>query len=462
VFPFRNVSGDPEEEFYALGLTEVLSSNLGKIRAFQVVAPTAVMQFQDQDAPLSEIAAALRAAIIVEGSVLRSGGQVRVTAALIDPVTESQLWSDNYERPEEDILVLQGEVARAIANEIRIELTPQEEARLASARPVDPQAQEAYLKGRYSLLTMTEQGVLKSVEYFEASIAHDSDYAMAHAGLADAYVMLGTVGASHMPAKEAMPKAKAAALKALELDEMLAEAHLSLAQVYSWFDWDFERAEQEFLRAIELNPSLGTARARYAFLLSLLERHDEAIAQAHIGAELDPLNLWLQLHEGACYLFARRYDEAYDRYAGVLELDPNLWVAHWSLGIIDTVRGNLDEAIASLEHARDLAGPNPGVLGSLGKAYGLAGRRAEAEAILKEVKQLSAVRHVPPDTFAHIHIGLGDLDAAFDALEQGYLERSGSLLTSLPDCFTKPMHGDPRCIDLRQRVGLPLAAPAVD
>ena len=339
VLPLENLSGDPAQEYFADGMTEALISNLARIRALKVISRTSVMRYKGSHKSLPEIARELNVDAVIEGTVQRSGGRVRVTAQLIHAATDAHLWARDYERDLTDVLKLQSEVARAVADEIRIQVTAEERARLASARSVNPQAHEAYLLGRYHFSKGNEQGWKQAIEYFERAIQLAPDYAAAYAGLSDAWRQRGVFGAADF--KEVESPARAAALKAIELDEQLAEAHISLANIKYLYDWDWAGAEQEFRRALELDPGSLDAHIDYGHLLMHLGRHDEAIREGQIAVQLDPLSSGTQSSLGRFLYRARRYEEALPHLQRAVELEPRSVVANSRLGDVYAQTGQV-------------------------------------------------------------------------------------------------------------------------
>ena len=304
VLPLVNIANDAEQEYFVEGMTEILIAELSKIKALRVISRTSVMQYKDTRKPLSEIAAELGVDAVVEGSVLRADDRVRITVQLIEANPERNLWAEVYDRELRDILTLSSEVTQAIVQEIRATLTPEEKHRLASARPINPEAHEAYLEGRYHWNKRTAESLNKAIEYFQQAVEIDSNYALAYAGLADAYYLLPFAG--DKPPREAVPKAKAAAMKALEFDESLAEAHVSLAGAAGAYDWDWLRSEMGFKRAIELNPGYATAHHWYGLYLMRLGRYDEAISEITRAQELDPLSVPINGFAATIYYVAGR------------------------------------------------------------------------------------------------------------------------------------------------------------
>jgi TolB-like protein/DNA-binding winged helix-turn-helix (wHTH) protein/Tfp pilus assembly protein PilF len=450
VLPLENLSGDTEQEYFADGMTEELITQLGRMGDLRVVSRTSVNRYKHTKKSLQEIARELGVDALVEGAVEHSGDHIRVTANLVQAFPERHLWAESYERDLRDVLVLQGDIARAIAREIRVEVTPQEKARLSVYRPVDPEAHEAYLKGLYFWNQRTEEGLNRGLDYFHKAIELDPNYPHGYAGLADSYAVLGYRG--YLAPQEAFPKAKAAALKALELDDGLADAHTSLAAVTEIYDHDWAGAEKEFKRAIELNPGYANAHHWYALHLDEMGRMDESIAEIKRALELDPLSMIINVNLAALLYYARRYDQAIEQIHRALEIDPNFHLAHAMLGMVYEQKGMNREAIAEYEKSvKSSEGNSFRPSGTLGRAYALAGRRNEALKIVEELQALSKRRYVAPRGIADIYIALGDKDQAFAWLEKevfaGYGLRTDPRFDSL--------RSDPRFQALLRRTGLP-------
>ena len=452
VLPLENLSGDPAQEYFADGMTDALNGELAKIGALRVISRTSAMHYKGARKPLPEIARELGVDAVVEGSVVRSGDRVRIRAQLIYAATDDHIWAEAYERDLGDMLSLQSEVARTIAREIRIRITPAEQARLASARPVKGIALDHYLQGLYHLNRRTEEHLKRGVKYFEKAIEEDPAYAPAYVGLADCYFFLGTVNMSSMPPNEARRLGGAAARKALELDSELSDTHVTLGRVLH-YDWDWSAAEQEFKRAIELNPSHAFAHNYYAYLLSSLGRPHEALAEIKRAEELDPLSSPSEYRSYVFYM-TRRFDEAIEHYVKVIEANPDSYFAHWHLGFVYAAKSRYKEAIASFEKSAELSGRGSGSLGGLGMVYALAGRRADAQKVLNELSERAEHRYVTPVSFAYIHTGLGNKDQAFAWLEKSYQERSYFMVYLKVAAMVDPLRSDPRFADLLRRVGL--------
>lgn len=343
VLPMENLSGDPEQEYFTDGMTEALITSLAKVGALKVVSRTSVMRFKDTDKSLREIAAELGVDAIIEGSAIRDGDRIRITAQLIDAETDYHLWAESYDRDFRDVLILQNEIAKAIAQAVKLTLTPEETIRLGQAAKVSPDGYDAYLKGMQHFYRLTPQDLETALQYFEFSLEQNPDLAVAHGGVAAAWIGLQQMGFA--PVSEATPKAEAAALRALELDADLAEAHIWLAVIRSWGDWNWAVGEELYKRAIELNPSSGDARASYSHLLAVLGRFDEALIQIELALELDPFNVWFQALYGVVLNMTRRYDEAIEVFRGALRISPNLPVAWFALTGSLHLLGRFEEAI---------------------------------------------------------------------------------------------------------------------
>jgi serine/threonine-protein kinase len=453
VLPLENLMGDPQQEYFVDGMTEELIADLSQVSALRVISRTSVMQYKCTKKSMPEIARELKVDGVIEGSVLRSGDHVRITAQLIQAATDTHLWAQSYKRDLRDVLALQSEVAGAIANEIKIKLTPQEQARLASTQPVNPEAHEAYLKARYYWNLRTEEGLNKSIEYFQQAIEKDPGYALAYAGLADSY---GTVATWNvMVPDEAYPRAKAAALKALEIDEALAEAHASLGAVREEYDWDWLGAEKEFKRAIELNPSYATAHQWYAECLSVMGRHDEAIAEAKRAQELDPLSLIINAVEGRLFFYARRYDEAIAQCRRTLELNAGFYPAHLFLGWAFEQKKLYEQAISEYQKAIAPGQGNPRLAATLARGYAAAGERTEALEIISQVREPSKQRYVSSYVIAQVYAALGDTGRAFQWLDKAYQEHDSQLAWLKAEPGFDSLRSDPRYQELLRRMNFP-------
>ena len=453
VLPLENLSGDASQNYFADGMTDELITDLAQISALRVISRTSVMVYKGARKPLPQIARELNVDAVVEGSVLRSGDQVRITAQLIEASTDKHIWSQSYEGELRDTLALQNRVAGAIADQIRINLTPREQAALKNVKVVNPDAYESYLKGRYFWNKRTADGLKVALAYFKQAIDEDPKYAQAYSGLADTYALLGDWQYAVMTPKEAFPKAKAAAIKALELDSTLGEAHNSLAFVLEGFDWDFDSAGKEFQRAIELNPGYATAHHWYAWHLSLVGRFDEAIAEMRKAENLDPLSLIINADLAELLGLAHSYDESIRQSRKTIEMDPNFALAHNQLAQAYLQKQMYDEAVAELQEAVKLSGGGPTCIDNLARAYVASGKRKEAVKLLSDLKRRSNPGYSNAAEIAMIYASLGDTDQAMNWLEKGYEERfnPGVLLRPGFD----PLRSDSRFQNLVHRIGLP-------
>jgi len=453
VLPLDNLSGDASQNYFADGMTDQLITDLAQISALRVISRTSVMVYKGARKPLPQIARELNVDAVVEGTVLRAGDQVRITAQLIDASTDKHLWSQSYEGDLRNTLELQDRVARAIADQIRVNLTPREQAALKNVRAVNPEAYESYLKGRYFWNKRTADGLRVALAYFNQAIEEDPNYAQAYSGLADTYALLGDWQYAVMTPKEAYPKAKAAALKALELDSSLGEAHNSLAFVLDGYDWDLDAGGKEFRRAIELNPGYATAHHWYAWHLALLGRYDEAIAEMKKAESLDPLSLIINADLAELLLLAHSSDESMRQSRKTIEMDPNFAMAHNQLGQAYLQQHMYKEAVIELQRAVQLAGESPTCIANLARAYARSGQRNEAVKLLSELKMSSTPGYSHASEIAVIYVSLGDTDQAMNWLEQGYAERFNPGVLIRPGF--DPLRADPRFQKLAHRVGLP-------
>lgn len=452
VLPLKNLSGDPSQEYLADGMTEALIGRLSGIHDLRVTSHTSVMRFKNPQLSVPEIAKMLHVDAIVEGSVIREGNRIRVTAQLIRGATDDHFWSETYDRQLQDALALQSELAQSIAEKVEATVTGEEHERLNTARPVAPEVYESYLKGRFALNKSNgKAGIDESMGYFQDAIKRDKTFAPAYVGLAEASSELGTVFIG-VPPEETRPKVISAARKALELDPDLAEAHILLAEVQQE-QWQWSGAEAEYRRALELNPNDAEAHAEFALWLLCQGRSDEAVAWAQRGRQLDPLAVsgtsiaWI-LFQG------RRYDEAIHELRSVLAIKPDDANALWYLGFVLIAKNQPGEAIPVLEKAVSVSNRLPAVIGILIRAYAHAGRRGDALRLVAELKRRRKVGYVPAGAFVNAYLGLGENDEAFVWLERAYQEQSNILQFLKTHPFFDPIRGDPRFADLLRRVGL--------
>jgi len=453
VLPLENLSNDPEQEYFADGMTDQLITNLAQISALKVISRTSAMRYKGTKKSLPEIARELHVDAVAEGAVMWVGGRVRISAQLIEAPTDYHLWAASYERDLRDVLSMQEEVTRAIASEIRVNLSAQEQARLASTRPIDPEAYRLYLKGRYYWNKRSLEGFQKAIEYFQQATAKDPAYALAYVGLADTYTYFSFFDV--VPPREAMPKAKAAAARALEIDNRLGEAHVSLGYVSYMYDWDWPAAGKHFEQALTLNPAYSRAHTFYPFYLSSLGRSEEALAVAKHSLDLDPASPAVS-HSLAVQLYlARQFDNAIDQAHKTLELDPNFAISYELLGEVYVSRGMYREGLSELEKYSALSRGRAMSLALLGYAHARLGERSQALRMLEQLEATSKERYTPAFSFAVVYAGLGEKDQAFAWLEKAYGERTSRLGYLKVEPLWDPLRPDPRFADLVRRIGLP-------
>jgi TolB-like protein/DNA-binding winged helix-turn-helix (wHTH) protein/Tfp pilus assembly protein PilF len=457
VLPLENLSGDASQNYFADGMTDELITDLAQISALRVISRTSVMVYKGAGKPLPQIARELSVDAVVEGTVLRSGDQVRITAQLIEASTDKHIWSQSYEGELRDTLALQNRVASAIADQIRINLTPREQAALKSAKAVNPEAYQSYLKGRYFWNKRTADGLKAALAYFNQAIEEDSKYAQAYSGLADTYALLGDWQYGVMSFKEALPKAKAAAIKALELDSSLSEAHTSLGYSLRAFDWDFDSAGKEFRRAIELNPGYATAHHWNAMNLGLLGRPQEALVEMRKAESLDPLSLIINADLAEFLLLTHSYDESVEQGLKIVEMDSTFAIGHKQLGDAYLLKHMDKEAVVELQKAARLSEGSPICIADLARAYVESGKMNEAMKLLNDLKKSSNPGFTNAPHIAMIYASMGDNDQAIHWLEKAYEERFNPsiLLRSGFD----PLRSDPRFEELMRRIGLPSEIP---
>jgi len=449
VLPLQNLSRAPDQDYFADGMTEELTTELAQIGGLRVISRTSTMRYKGTQKAMADIAKELGVDAVIEGSVDRSGDEVRISVQLINARTDSDLWARSYQRNLRDILAMQSEVARAIAGEIRVQLTPLEEARLGRPRAVNPAAYEAYLQGRYHWNFHTSDHLQKALAEYQRAIQLDPSYALAYVGLSEVYHIL-PVNADVAP-QEVLPKAKDAALKALELDPQLSDAHAALAFVLDQYDWDWAGAEREYKRAIELSPNNSNARAYYSRLLTVLGRHSEAIAEGERARELDPMSTLASFLLGMAYSYARQYDRAARELAQCLEINPKFWPAHIFLGQVYEQQGRYADALAEFSKAE---GPTHLATSQIGHVYAVSGKRAKAEQALKDLTTRAKERYVSPVYFARIYTGLGQKDQALEWLERGYAVRDSQIELIAVEPTYDSLRSDPRFIDLLRRLNL--------
>ncbi len=464
VLPLQNFSADPGQEYFVDGMTEAVIADLAKIKAMKVISRTSVMPYKNSKKSMREIARELGADAVIEGSVMRSADRVRITVQLIDASSDQHLWAESYERDLKNVFGLQGEVAQAIAQQVRVVITPQEQAHLAKKRPMDPEVYELYLKGRHIMTRGGLEDVQKAIEYFQSGLAKDPNNALIYTGLADAYIqqMIDV----HESPVEATANSRAAAMKALELDESLAEAHASLGSIQLAYDWDWTGAETEFKRAMELDPGYSEAYVGYGDYLTMVGRQPEALPYFEKARRLDPLDPMTYRGAGYSYFMAHKYDEAIEQYRKGLEIEPDQ-ITYFGLVLALAQKGDYATAISEGEKVTKL-NDSPLLLTSLASAYAQAGRRADAIRVLRQLEEISKhqgpapawhvggtlSRYVCPYEVAGVHAQLGNKDRAFEWLDKAYRSRS-CLYWLRQDPRFDSIRSDPRFQELLTKIKFP-------
>lgn len=450
VLPFDNLSRDPDNAYFVEGIQDEILTRLAQIADLKVIARTSTQRFQNKG-DLPEIGQQLGVAHLLEGSVQKVNDEVRINVQLIKAANEAHLWAEVYDRKLTDVFAVESEIAKTIADTLQAKLSGSEQHAIAARPTENAEAHQLYLKGRFFWNKRTGDDLKKSIDYFQQAIAIDPNYARGYAGVADAYVLLPgyTAGAP----RDCYPKAIAAAKKAIELDETLAEAHTTLGMAIWSYNFDFAQANREFERAIELNPNYATGHQQYGNVtLAALGRFDDAIAEGKRAVELDPLSLVINADLGMTYYFARRYDEAIAQHRKTLEMDPGFYFARFGLGEALAAKGALGEAISEYQKARAL-NDDPYVLALLGNAYARSGKRTEALKILDQLKELSGQRYVNAYSFALVYLGLGDKEEALRWLDQSYQDRAGSDVGWIRvDSLVDSLRGDPRFEAIAEKI----------
>jgi len=456
VLPFENLTGDAAQDYVSDGMTEEMITQLGSLDPVHlgVIARTSVMHYKRSQEPLPQVGRELGVQYVLEGSIRRDSDKVRITAQLIQIKDQTHVWARQYDRELSTLLALEGEIAREIADEVQISLGDHKPITPASQPVLSPRTYEAhdlYLKGQYFLNKRTIDGFQRAIDYFQRAIAIDPRYARAYAGLADSYALLGPY--SGVPQTQFMPKARAAALRALEIDESVPEAHTALALIVQNYDWDWQTAEKEFRRAIELNPNYATAHQWYAEHLTWRGRFDDALRESERARQLDPLSLIIAADNGAILYYSRQYDPAIEKFNAVREMEPNFpraLIIVWAY----EQKGMFADALADIENWKAMTGDGISSWSEMAYVYGCTGQRAQARLALAKLKQLSRRHSVDPSVFLRAHIGMGSKDEALADLEKAYSQHSNVLTTLKVDPLYDSMRSDPRFQDLVRRVGL--------
>jgi len=459
VLPFENVSRDPENEYLSDGIPGSLINILATVPRLRVIAQSTVFRYKGRPIDPQAVGRELNVRAVLTGRMMQSGGSLRVGAELVDVATGSRLWGAQFDRKPGDIFTIQDEISSEISGKLRLQLTRAEKKRLVKHQTENAEAYRLYLQGRHHWNRWTEDGFYKAIGYFQQAVEKDRGYALAHTGAAESYVLLGWN--SYLPPKDAFPKGKAAAMRALELDPDLGEARTPLAAALWLHDWQWREAQTEFRRSLELNPTYPTGNHWYAEYVMTMGRQVEAIAKMKNSQELDPLSLIISVAIGWASYMARRYDEAEKQLLRTVGLDPNYPVTYWILGLLYRITGRYDLAITAGEKAVDLSGGSPLMRAALAHTYGTSGRANDARQLLDRLTELANHRYVAPHFLAGIHIGLGDKDRAMECLEKSWQEHCHWLIYLHIDPSMDALRSDPRFQDLLKRVGLPALAAAI-
>ncbi len=451
VLPFNNVGADPNTEYLSDGVTESLIDNLSQLPHLTVMSRNSVLRYRGREIDAQAAGHELRVQAVLVGRIVQRGNDLSIDAELVNVGNNSHIWGATYNRKLADLLAIQQEITKDISDELRRQLSGEDEKQLATRQTTNPEAYQLYLKGRYFADKLTKEGLNKGIEYFHQAIEVDPNYALAYEGLSYAYYNSNDF---FLTPQESMPKARAAAAKALQLDDTLAEAHADMGMILFWYDYDWNAADRELRRAIELKPNSADAHADYGWELTLAGRVNEGVAESKRAVELDPLSVEVNETAGQNLYFAHQYDQAIEQLSKTLEMDPNYWVARMFLGAAYEAKGDLARAVAECKKARDAEPSIPWPLAELGHAYALAGRRGDAENVLRELERWSKRSYVPAYNFAEVYIGLGDKDQALAMLEKAYADRSMALTFVTADQEFDSLHSDPRFRDLVRHIGL--------
>jgi len=450
VMPFVNASGNADLEYLSDGMTETLISSLSRLRKLDVKPRSSVFQYKGRSPDPQAVGRDLKVQAVLTGRVVNRGHDLLLYVELIDVILNKVVWSETYDRKDTDIVTLQADIARDISSRLKTKLTAEDEAIVTKSYTVDPEAYQLYLHGNFYRAKYTEDGYKKAIEYYQRAIVRDPKYALPHTGIAYAYIIAADW---YVPTNEAVPKATAEALRALELDNTIAEAHGILGGISMWYEYDWARSSSEFKRAIDLDPSIASIHEQYSIYLAATEHFDEAIKEAELARRLAPLDLQINASAAMTYVYAGKYDEAIDLAMRTLEMDQNYWFSHQALGLAYERKKMYPQAIAELEKAHSLDN-NMWVTGFLGYAYAVGGRKQEAQKILSEMKELGKQRYMTPYALAFVCAGLDEKDQAFEWLDKAYESHSGLAQIKIETVFEN-LRPDPRFKTLVKRINLP-------
>jgi serine/threonine protein kinase len=451
VLPFNNVGADPNTEYLSDGITESLIDNLSQLPRLTVMSRNSVLRYRGKEIDAQAAGHALKVQAVLAGRVIQRGNDLSIDAELVNVENNSHIWGATYNRKLTDLLAIQQEITKDISDQLRRKLSGEDERQLAKRLTTNPEAYQLYLKGRYFSEKLTKDGVDKGIQYFHQAIDLDPNYALAYEGLSYAYY---TSDDFFSTPQESMPKAREAAKKALELDDTLAEAHIDMANILYWYDYDWSAAENEFKRAIKLKPSSADAHAYYGWELVSVGRIDEGITHSKLALELDPLSVEVSQVVGQNFYYARQYDQAIEQLGKTLDMDPEYWLARMLLGLAYEAKGDFARAVAECEKTRKTESSIPWPLAELGHAYALSGRKADAENALTELEAKSKRSYVPAYNIAEVYVGLGQKDKALAMLEKAYADRSMMLTFLTDDHEFDSLHSAPRFMDVARHIGL--------
>ena len=452
VLPFNNISGSKETEYLSDGLTESLINNLAKLPNIKVISRTSVFHYKNQKIDFKSLSKKLGVRLLLLGWIVQRGDDISVGAELVNPVDGSQIWGERYNSKLTDFLKVQGEIAKEITSKLSVKLSRKKKEQISKQYRIDNEAYQLYLKGRYHWNKRTAESFRQSIEYFNQAIGKEPTYALAYTGLSDAYALIGIHG--FLPARDVWPKAKAAALKALEIDDSLAEAHTALGAVKSSYEWDWQASEQMFRHAIALNPNYAIARQWYAGQLWVRGKFDQSLEQIHRAQQIDPLSLQISTDVGRLHYYKREYPQAIQQYRQTLEFDPNFFPARYWLGLALLEEDHNKEAVSEMEAAYKLSGGYVAVAATLGYAYATVGETEQARNILSELEDRSTKEYVQSMYFTWVYMGLGEVDKAFDYMHQAYEERSWWLVYCRILPAMDVIRSHPAYAELMAKVGL--------